>query len=247
MTSEEQNSSDKSITTTSIDSDEDSTFQSLFGISKTQFLEAARAMSDDEASGASNKRKSIFTSVSKKPFKCPHGPCNKTVSLSQYLTHFKVEHKKIKCYEIERNDVLLMPFNVASIINSCNICLAMIKLYEMNVTDVSPCGSSTGKVHTESFWLMVTGIPKKKSANCSYCVIWLFTSSEDSYNCTLELGTEDDSMTFSTFGKVANAFDRDCIDIAHIKDRIHSLVLTKKSLLNMLNTGLALNLQLTVH
>ncbi|XP_018577702.1 uncharacterized protein LOC108916008 [Anoplophora glabripennis] len=194
-----------------------------------------------------------FLSMSKMPIKCPHNPCNKMVTLSSFVTHFKHEHADIPRYNIERGKELCIPCNVSIIEHDLSHCLAMITVYEINKIDVNKSKSSQSVIKTcskfcqqvpiNSFWLMVTGSAERRP-HCSYAIYWLFTISDENYQSTIELSSKMDSVALSTFCGINTSKSDNFLNIA---ENLNCLIVTKASLDAILREGPEVNLRVTVH
>lgn len=248
--------------TSAINNEDEDVFETLIGMSKEKFYQSQAIYKQNphhlfpEKKTRSRSPKSKFSLpplTSKRPFRCPHKPCHKTVALAQFVNHFKSEHKDIPTCAVERGKELLLPCDVSLIEYNVHFCLAMITVYEINRVDYLKAGGSQSIVRTcnkfcqkipiNTFWLMVTGSYEKRP-NSAYCIFWLFTNSDESYKCTIELGSRNDSVSLSTYCAVTNAVDKDFLNV---KNKLHGLIVTKSSLRFILKEGALLNLRVIVH
>ncbi|KAJ8920229.1 hypothetical protein NQ315_011890 [Exocentrus adspersus] len=192
-------------------------------------------------------------SISKTPIKCPHNPCNRMVTLSSFVTHFKHEHADIPRYNVERGKELCMPCDVSVVEHNQSHCLAMITVYEINKIDVNKSRSSQSVIKTcskfcqqvpiNSFWLMVTGSAERRP-HCSYAIYWLFTISDENYQSTIELSSKKDSVSLSTFCSINK---NKCDNFLNIAENLNCLIVSRASLGAVLKEGAAVNLRVTIH
>nr|CAH7725459.1 unnamed protein product [Callosobruchus chinensis] len=202
---------------------------------------------------------SIKSTQIRVPILCPHNPCGKMVSSihitpSSFVSHFKYEHAHIPKYNIERGRELCIPFDVSNIEHGCNVCLAMINVYEINRIDVKnslstqsvikTCSKFSQQIPIDSFWLMVTGSEDTRP-HYSYAFCWLFNMSDECYQCTIELSSLYDSMAFSSYCDVnTSPHNRNFSDI---EGSLNCLIVTRESLEALLTEGAMLNLRIVVH
>ncbi|XP_019771629.2 uncharacterized protein LOC125504626 [Dendroctonus ponderosae] len=239
--------------------DEDKLFEALIGMSKEKFYGSQVGCRSNPTLARKNRPnppKSVLSlppSASKRPFRCPHKPCHKTVAVAQFVNHFKSEHNDVSNWTVERGKELLLPCDISLIEYNFHFCLSMITVYEVNRIDylkvggsesiVRTCNKFCQKIPISTFWLMASGSDESKPMS-SCCFFWLFTNSEESHRCTLELSSKDDSVSLSAFCGVSKVLDK---DFANVKHRLQGLVVTRSSLRAMLKEGAVLNLRVTVH
>ncbi|KAG5888585.1 hypothetical protein JTB14_029881 [Gonioctena quinquepunctata] len=130
------------------------------------------------------------------------------VATSAFVTHFKHEHPDITKYYVERGKELCIHCDMSLVEHNSHFCLAMITVYEINKIDVKKskstqsviktCGKFSQQVPINSFWLMVSGSTEKRP-NQSCALYWLFSTSDDHYQSTIELSSKYDSLSFSTY------------------------------------------------
>lgn len=190
---------------------------------------------------------------SKKPLRCPHDPCGKTVAVSSFLSHFRHEHPQIQRYNVDRGKQLVIPCDASMIEHNVTFCIALIAVYDPSNIKPSPkansnltnaCNKLNTKVPFNTFWLLVSGSAEEK-ASSAYAMYWLFTCNSQSYTCTLEMASAKDSTSSSCFCNVNGAQDSQKIeDVAH---RLNCLYLTKGTLCALLEDGPDLRLGVTIH
>lgn len=190
---------------------------------------------------------------SKKPLRCPHDPCGKTVAVSSFLTHFRHEHPQIQRYNVDRGKQLVIPCDASMIEHNVTFCIALIAVYDTTSIKPSPkansnltnaCNKLSTKVPFNTFWLLVSGSAEEK-ASSAYAMYWLFTCNCQSYSCTLEMASANDSTSSSCFCNVNGAQDSQKIeDVAH---RLNCLYLTKGTLCALLEDGPDVRLGVTIH
>ncbi|XP_023018267.1 uncharacterized protein [Leptinotarsa decemlineata] len=200
-----------------------------------------------------NSYTQTVSSQSRIPIKCPHKPCKKMVATSAFVTHFKYEHPDIIKYYVERGKELCIPCNMFMVEHNAHFCLAMITVYEINKIDVrkskssqsviKTCGRFSQQVPISSFWLMVTGSIEKKP-NLSCALYWLFSTSDDRYQSTIELSSKYDSISFSTFCGI-NTSQK--FKFSHIAENLNCLIISRASICALLKEGPDVNLRITVH
>ncbi|KAF7285732.1 uncharacterized protein LOC143190945 [Rhynchophorus ferrugineus] len=240
-----------------IEEDEDKIFEARIGMSKEKFYQQQQLFQKECRSKknikSGEKSKVNLPLPSKRPLKCPHHLCRKTVAVAQFVNHFRLEHNDVEIISAEKGKEVVLFFNVTRIVHGQHICLSMLTVYEVNQIDLQTFSSVSvaktfnkfsQKVPVDTFWLMVTG-SKETKTNMSYCVFWLFTNSDDIHHCTLELGSQRDSMSLSTVCAVSSAIDSK--DFSSVLRNLRCLLVTKVTLKAMLREGILLNLRVTVH
>lgn len=246
--------------TSSVRQDEEKIFETLIGMSKEKFYKSQTACAMKNSHNKKSTRKSRFTALmvtpssTKRPFRCPHKPCHKTVAVAQFVNHFKSEHKDVPHYPVERDRELLLSCNVTHIEYNFHFCLAMITVYEVNRVDYLKKGSSESVIRTCSkfcqkipigtFWLMVSAFSEPHSTTVHQCLFWLFTNSEEVHKCTIELASAEDTVSLSTYCRVSRVLDN---DFANIKRKLQGLIVTKSSLKSLLREGELLNVRIIIH
>ncbi|KAJ8928141.1 hypothetical protein NQ314_019321 [Rhamnusium bicolor] len=223
-------------------------------LDSTDIMESSDEHLENLQSNICTIQSSNISSQSKIPIKCPHNPCNKMVAVSSFVTHFKHEHADIPKYNIERGKELCIPCDISLIEHSTSYCIGMITVYEINKIDVKKSKSSQSVIKTCSkfcqqipicsFWLMSTGSVEKQPFY-SYALYWLFTTSEESYQSTIELSSKHDSITLSTYCGVNNSNKNENFD--DIAENLNCLLISKASLGAVLKEGPEINLRITVH
>lgn len=201
-----------------------------------------------------HSRQSCYSfAQSKKPLRCPHDPCKKTVAVSSFLNHFKHEHPQIKRYNVDRGMQLVIPCNASHIEHDVTFCLAMITVYDVGNIKLNPnavpnvanvCNRLNAKVPINTFWLLVSGSPDDKFS-FAYALYWLFTSNNNNYTCTLEMASANDATSYSTFCGVNGTNDSQ--EIHDVAQRLNCLYLTKGCLMALLEDGSDLRLGITIH
>lgn len=191
---------------------------------------------------------------SKMPLKCPHKPCKKMVAISSFVSHFKHEHQDIPKYTIQRGKELWLSCDISDIEYNEQYCIAMITVYEINKIDVQlsrssqsvikTCGKFTQQVPVSSFWLMVSG-SLEKNPNVAYALYWLFTTSEEHYQSTIELSSKNDSVSFSTYSGINNNPQHNTFN--DVAGNLSCLILSQASLGALLKEGPEINLRITIH
>lgn len=190
---------------------------------------------------------------SKKPLRCPHDPCKKTVAVSSFLNHFKHEHPNIQRYNVDRGMQLVIPCNASHIEHDVTFCLAMITVYDVGSIKLSSktaphlanvCNRLNTKVPINTFWLLVSGSPEEKFS-LAYALYWLFTSNNNDYTCTLEMASANDTTSYSTFCCVNGTNESQ--EIVDVAQRLNCLYLTKGSMMALLQDGSDLRLGITIH
>lgn len=190
---------------------------------------------------------------SKKPLRCPHDPCKKTVAVSSFLNHFKHEHPQIRRYNVDRGMQLVIPCDASHVEHNVTFCVAMITVYDVNNIKLSPkalpnvanvYNKLSSKVPLNTFWLLVSGSQEERFS-FAYALYWLFTNNDNNYTCTLEMASENDTVSFSTFCGVNGTNDSQ--EIPDVAQRLNCLYLTKGSMLALLEDGPELKLGITIH
>lgn len=195
-----------------------------------------------------------ISSQSRMPIKCPHKPCEKMVAISSFVTHFKHEHQDLPKYNIQRGKELWLPSDISEIEYNSHYCTAMITVYEINKIDVQmsrssqsvikTCSKFSQQVPACSFWLMVSGSPER-SSNKAYALYWLFCTSDENYQCTIELSSKNDSVSYSTYCGINNLPQKYTFN--SIAENLSCLVLSHASLEALLTEGPEVNLRVTIH
>ncbi|XP_030759292.1 uncharacterized protein LOC115884763 [Sitophilus oryzae] len=234
--------------------EEDHMFKLLIGMTKEAFYSTQEALNKEQDKQRNDfvKSRTCF-SISKRPLKCLHRRCHQAVALAQFVNHFKLEHKDVEICSAQKSKEILFPFNVSKIENGRHVCISMLTVYEVNQIDLRTASSESiaktchrfcQKIPVDTFWLMVTGSIETKTS-AAYCVFWLFTNSDNSHRCTLELGSARDSISLSTYCAVSSAWDT--YDFSTVLKELRCLIVTKQAIKSMLKEGVVLNLRVNVH
>ncbi|XP_056646490.1 uncharacterized protein LOC130451479 isoform X2 [Diorhabda sublineata] len=178
---------------------------------------------------------------SKIPIKCPHGPCKKVITTSSLISHFKYDHAGIPSHDIRRDRELCLKLNVTDIKHNNHHCLGIITVYEPNTTAIDTCKQY---VPVDSFWLLVTGFigPHIDDA---LVIIWLFCPCKDSYHTTIELSSKSGTMAFSTYCEVHTSAQN--LEFEDIASKLHCLLLSRTSIIALLEDGPELDLMIIIH
>ncbi|XP_050304265.1 uncharacterized protein LOC126741862 [Anthonomus grandis grandis] len=230
-------------------------FKRLIGLSKKHFYQSDLTFEPREKYHNVKYKLTLPSTVmiSRKPIRCPHKMCNKPVALSQFVSHFKCEHKDVPNFGVERGEPFRLSLDVSLIEYDNPFCMAMMNVYEINrvnylrnpeKTDkaiINTCNKFCQTVPISTFWLLMAGSEK---GNSSYGEFWLYTNSEEVHRCTLELSSSEDTFSLTSFCQVCNAINENFLDI---QGRMHRLMVAKESLVAMLKEAPVLNLGVTVH
>ncbi|XP_057658912.1 uncharacterized protein LOC130895561 isoform X1 [Diorhabda carinulata] len=177
---------------------------------------------------------------SKIPIKCPHGSCKKMITTSALISHFKHDHTNIPSRDIRRARELCLTLNVTDIKHNKHHCLGMITVYEPNKTVINTCKQYTP---VDSFWLMVTGCLGPN--NDALVIIWLFCPCKDSYHTTIELSSKSGTMAFSAYCEVHTSAQN--LEFEDIASKLHCLLLSRTSIIALLEDGPELDLMIIIH
>lgn len=238
----------------------DITVESLFHLSKTELQKLFKHNESldyisSEVDYAQVKDHRLKSSLqSRVPLRCPHKPCKRMVAISSFVTHFKHEHQDIPKYTIQRGKELWVSCDISEIEYNAEFCLAMITVYEINKIDVQMSKSSQSVIKTCSkfsqqvplcpFWLMVSG-SLERNPNVAYALYWLFTTSDEDYQCTIELSSKNDSVSFSTYCAVCNTPQNSSFSC--VAENLKCLILSQASLGALLKEGPEINLRISIH
>ncbi|KAI4462274.1 hypothetical protein MML48_5g00005925 [Holotrichia oblita] len=189
---------------------------------------------------------------SRKPLNCPHKPCNKIIAMSSFLTHFKHEHTDIPRYSTDRGKELEIQLDTDAIEFDSTFCLGMVTVYE--TSKLNMCRNNTPaatvakkfsqRIPLDTFWIMVSGSHESKRSH-AYIIFWLFTSNEQFYNCTLEVASQKEVTSYSTFCSVNSM--QDSHEIKDVAQRLNCLYLTYGAMESILSCGTKPKFRLTVH
>lgn len=219
-----------------------------------QFTEPFNQISCERDYTQPNRSRLAVPSQSRMPIKCPHKPCEKMVAISSFVTHFKHEHQDLPKYNIQRGKELWIPCDISEIEYNSQFCKAMITVYEINKIDVQmskssqsvikTCSKFSQQVPACSFCLMVSG-SQERNSNIAYALYWLFCTSDQDYQCTIELSSKYDSLSYSTYCGINNSPQKYTFN--GIAENLSCLVLSHASLEALLREGPEVNLRITIH
>ncbi|XP_065155604.1 uncharacterized protein [Atheta coriaria] len=200
--------------------------------------------------------KSFEALQSRKPLRCPHDMCNKIVAISSFKAHYKYEHFNFKKYNMIRGNELCIPFDPAVLQHGKSICLGIISMFpnpddprrvrsDDELTSHNSMNIFDEKNEVDTFWLMTTG-SQSDNPQFAYILLWLFTTNEDVvYNSTIELTSEENTMTMTTFCKVNKIYESQCIN--EVMRRQNCLYLAYTTMRSMLMYGSTLMFRMTIH
>lgn len=225
---------------------DDVTLERLFKLPKNEL----KKLLDNDCLQENETRSNAETGrCSYGPIKCPHSPCGKAVLPSAYLQHFKFEHNNVPALGIDRGRVLKIPIDATIIQHGENVCIAMINLYgntgasRSSESVLTTCSRFSQSEPIGSFWLLVSANEKesKESASAYY---WLFTNTEEDFDCSLELANQNDDLKFSTGCKVNNSL----VDVySDLPDNLNCLMISRNMFAALLEEGTGLNLRVILH
>lgn len=190
---------------------------------------------------------SLSTSIlsSRKPLICPHDLCKKIIAISSFYSHFKYDHPNIPRYPLERGKQLGLPFDVSTLEYNQTKCLGLITLYDRyKKTSSTSLTQAYPKISVDTFWIMMSGSQEEIQTH-AYLLIWLFTNTDEYYNCTIEVCAENNAVSYSTFCSVNDIHDSQ--NISEIAKRLNCLYLTYGSVKNLLQHGLGMQLRISIH
>ncbi|CAH0554349.1 unnamed protein product [Brassicogethes aeneus] len=202
------------------------------------------------------RSETFLLAQSKKPLQCPHSHCNKTIAVSAFANHFRYEHKDIKTITSERGKVTTISVDAAAIEkieHGVDVCVAMITIYERNKIDLTKSKSSRSVLRTcnkfqqsvpvDTFWVMVSG-SEERNEHLSYVFYWVFTNTDDSYRCTIELASKKDTINVSTFCYV-NSTTKETF--SNLPENVNCLILGHNVYTALLKEGVDVKLRVTIH
>lgn len=200
-----------------------------------------------------------------KPMQCPHKTCGKMVTSSAFVNHFKRDHGDVPKIKVGRGEDLIINFDASWIEHKIDHCIAMITVYEVNKIEVTQSRSSQSVIETcqrfnrklpiDTFWLMVSGLLISTNNHsppdlCAYSAIWMFTSSENHYRCTIELASKSDRSSISTFcniQKCSNYYKNAGNAFTFLSENMNCMLFCESTIIGLLNDGPELNLRIVIH
>lgn len=200
-------------------------------------------------------RTSTTFSSTRKPIKCLHDGCRKSVAIHALLDHFKHDHITIPNFRITKNQPLRLSFDVSLVEYDRTFCMAVIHLCESNTIDVTRSRSSQSvinackmlskEVPSSNFWLVMSGSNSHSKKLSTYAIIWLYCNDPQQYWCTIELSSKNDRTSISSFSSTVNLHDSS--NTEDIVKSMNCLYITRGTFFAMLQDDEKVNLRITVH
>lgn len=220
-------------------------------------MEVNEILSQDSRIWLTNSKMSVSnqSTKSKKPLHCPHDPCHKLIASSLFYTHFIHDHKEIPKFKLFRKKEFQMIVDPLTIEYGRTMCLGMITLYNNNKTvnfnlthDHKGIKNVLSRFNKDipigTCWVMVSG-SQIEVRQFAYVLYWVMTDLDESNRCTIELSSNKDLVSYSTYCGMNHFQIRR--EISEVMEGLNCLYLHQSAVEHMLKYGPKLNLRITIH